>query len=317
MKTSASPAVIPSTTKYGRISSLRTFRFGFFRASRPVGDEICKKLIDFSQTPRPFDETRTAKIDEDTPMLLRNILNETDGTFLLDFTRIRDIPSQPLSDLAGNEDKIIFHGKKHRPAEYTCGAFDLMSRVLVLQEHSYGVTPSMVVKYWRHMIPGLGKFTFDPIMKGSARDQLMKAGAISKFTVKLASMGDPKLIKSLGLAEDDVLDLIGFYSSPTISVTLQLDPKQPSKSLNGPRIKALAAALLPLPKNKLKKLSLVAEDDAGEVLPIDLLKDRIVHKEPCYVGEQEEMTDELRYNAVRSAWNQHGSELRARYENAD
>jgi Family of unknown function (DUF6731) len=292
------------------------FKFGFFRADQSVGDSICEKLVEFAKTPRPLDETRTAKIGEDIPVLLRNILIEGVGTFLLDFTKIRDIPSQPISDLAGNEGKISFHGQKQRPAEYTCAIFDKESRVLVLEEHTLGISPSILVRYWQAMIPNIGKFGFDPIIKGTAKDQLLKAGAISKFSVKLASMGDPKLIEGLGLKPDDVLDLINFYAAPTISVILEVGAKKQSKSLNVTKIKALTSALLPLPKSKLKKLSLVTEDEAGKAFPIDLLKDRLSSREAYELNDQQEMTDELRYNAIRSAWTDHGTELRKRYQAA-
>ena len=43
------------------------------------------------------------------------------------------------------------------------------------------------------MIPKAGKFSLAPIINEKARDRLIQAGAISKFSVKLASMGDAKL----------------------------------------------------------------------------------------------------------------------------
>ena len=279
---------------------MKSLNLGFYRTSSPIESEIQDKLTEFAANPRPHNISRTATIDGEVPILLRNILVEPDGSFLLDFTRIRDVPNQALSDLSGNEELISFQGKDKRPAEFTAVLFDTATRVLVIHEHLLGISHSMIGKFWQQMLSGIGKFRVDPIIKKDAVDRMIAAGAISKFSVKLASMGDPKLISHLGLAQEDVLDLIPFYNSPNVTVTLELGPKPKSKSLNVLKIRALITALLVLPKTHLKKLELVAEDEAGQKFPIDLLKDRIVHREQLDATESKDATDEIRYKAIRA-----------------
>ena len=110
---------------------------------------------------------------------------------------------------------------------------------------------------------------------------------------------------------------IDFFRAPNITITMELDSKKPSKSLNGKNIKELAMALMRLDNKHLKKLSLVAEDEAGDAFPIDLIKDRMVHKETLECKSTDEITDEIRYNATRSGWGERRSELQKRYAAAE
>jgi hypothetical protein len=270
--------------------------------------------LEFASQPRPVDTTRTVKLDDDTTVILRNINPETDGDFLLDFTRLRNIPRLSVSDTAGNEDWINFDGNK-RPAEYTVATFDTNTRVLAIHEVAHGISSGMLCKYLQMLLPELGKFRFDPIIEQRASDLLMKSGAFAKFTVSLAHMGNEERMRSLGLADDEVLDLIRMYASPNISVSLSIDPKSSSRTLAVEKIRNLTSALLGLDKRHVKKLSLVVEE-AGEMFPVNLLKDRIMETEELNADEAE-VTDEIRYRAIRNAWGARKNELRNRYKDVE
>jgi len=66
-----------------------------------------------------------------------------------------------------------------------------------------------------------------------------------------------------------------------------------------------------------KKLSLVVEDEAGDRFPVNLLKDRIMESEDLTPEEAAEVTDEIRYRAIRNAWGSRKNELRARYRDVE
>ncbi len=289
---------------------------GFFRSDSPVMDRISEKLIEFAAQPKPLNISRTATLDQDTPVLLRNIQRVSDGAFLLDFTRIRDIPSLSLSDLSGNEDRITFAGEK-RPAEYTTAVLDPSSRVLAIQENAYGISPAMVAKYWQVIIPDLPRFRFDPILEQRAADLLMTSGGFSRFSLRLAHMGMETQLASLGLPNDEVLRLINSYASPNIAITFSIDPRSDRTSLSVDRIRELARALVGLGKRHVKKLSLVTEDEEGHRFPVNLLRDRILVQHQLSRAEREDLTDEIRYTIVRDGWESRQNELRSRYEGVD
>jgi hypothetical protein len=273
--------------------------------------------MEFVAQPRPVDESRTANVDQDTPVLLRNIHHEVDGDFLWDLTRIRNIPALPVSDLAGNEDRITFTGRQ-RPAEYTAGIFDVATRILALHDLPHGVTHTMVAKYWQLIIPELGRFRFDPILEQRAADLVMTAGGFARFSTSLAHMGNEQRLRGLGLTDDHILDLIRTYSSPNIVITLSIDPRaENAGTLSVNRIRDLANALLGLGRKHVKKLSLVVEDEAGDRFPVNLLKDRIMESEDLTPEEAAEVTDEIRYRAIRNAWGSRKNELRARYRDVE
>lgn len=90
-------------------------------------------MLEFAAQPRPVDTSRPATTDEDAPVLLRNLVAETNGDFLMDFTRIRNVAALQLSDLAGHEDRMSFTDAKRR-AEYSVAMFDTVTRVLAVHE---------------------------------------------------------------------------------------------------------------------------------------------------------------------------------------
>src|SRR5690242_19548127 len=89
-----------------RLFLVRKITCGFFLVEQPNTDAIRQKLVEFSAQPKPLNTSRTATLDEDTTVLLRNINAEVDGDFLVDFTRLRNIPRLSVSDAAGNESWI-------------------------------------------------------------------------------------------------------------------------------------------------------------------------------------------------------------------
>jgi len=292
---------------------MRTAAFGFFRASRDVGPIIQKKLLEFSAQPHPVDETRTVAVTDDTKILLRNINHETDGDFLLDFTRMKNVSGIDLSDFSGNEEKVSFPANK-KPAEFTATIFDCKTNVLVIHEMVSGVSASMVAKYWQVIISDVGKFRFDPVFEQRAVDDVMKSGAFSKFSLSLAHMGNESRLQSLGLSHNDIADLITKYASPNISVTLSIDPKASIATLAIERVRELASALLGLGKKHVKRLSLVTEDEEGRDILVNLLKDRIMVREDLTADERTDLTHDARYRIARRVWGARKNDLRSRYK---
>lgn len=66
----------------------------------------------------------------------------------------------------------------------------------------------MVAKYWQMMIPTLERCRLDPILEQRAQDEIMTAGAFSKFSFRLAHMGNEAHLRALGLTDDKLLRLI-------------------------------------------------------------------------------------------------------------
>lgn len=295
---------------------MRTATFGFYRSNRDIGSILQNKLLEFSQQPRPVDESRTVAVTEETKILLRNINPETDGDFLLDFTRMKNAAGIDLSDLAGNEEKVQFPPNK-RLAEFTATIFDCRTSVLAIHEMSSGVSASMVAKYWQMLIPDVGRFRFDPIFEQRAVDDVMKAGAFSKFSLSLAHMGNEARLQSLGLSHNDITDLINKYSAPNITVTLSIDPKASVTTLAIERVRELANALLGLGKRHVKRLSLVTEDEEGRDILVNLLKDRIIVKEDLTSEERTALTHDARYQIARRAWGSQKNDLRNRYRDVN
>lgn len=287
---------------------MRSLSFDFLLSSCQFSPELLAHLTTCSGTPHPKDTSRTTLVG-DVPVIMRHCEQLNDGAFLMDFTRIRNIASQPLSDLAGNEDKLNFSAADKRPAEYTVVVFDPESSVVLLHDHPHGLSASMLARYLMGQAKG-PTFRFAPILNGDAAARLAQAGGFSKFTVKLAAMGDVAILKNYGLSQNELLELIPFYQAPSISVVMQAGAKKKSLALE--KIRTLANALMALPKKHVKTLTLVASD-VGEEFPINLLKDRIVYREELSKEDAAEVTHEVRYRAARNAWGAHQYELRARY----
>jgi hypothetical protein len=148
-------------------------------------------------------------------------------------------------------------------------------------------------------------------------DEVMQAGAFSRFSMSLAHMGNEEHLRSLGLSQKEVLDLIKTYSSPNISVIFKIDPQTSSRTLAVERIRELTSALLGLGKKHVKKLSLVTEGDDGRDILVNSLKDRILVKEDLTADEKVEITHEVRYRVARSAWGSRVNKLRTRYDGVD
>ncbi len=235
---------------------------------------------------------------------------------MLDFTRIRNIPSLSVSDLSGNEDRVTFAGEK-RAAEYTAAILDPLSRVLAIQENAYGISPAMVAKYWQIIVSDLARFRFDPILEQRAADLLMTSGGFSRFSLRLAHMGIESQLASLGLPNDEVLRLINSYASPNIAITFSIEPRADHASLSVDRVRELPRALVGLGKRHVKKLSLVTEDEEGHRFPVNLLRDRIFFQYQLSRAERQDLTDEIRYSIVRDGWESRQNELRSRYEGVD
>lgn len=295
---------------------MRTATFGFFKANRDIGPIISKKLKEFSAQPHPIDETRTVSVTEETKIILRNINHETDGDYLLDFTRMKDVAGIDLSDLSGNEEKVEFPPNK-KPAEFTVTIFDCKTNILAIHEMLTGVTASMVARYWQVLIPEIGKFRFDPIFETRAVDDVMKAGAFSKFSLSLAHMGNEKHLQALGMPHGEIADLIKTYAAPNITVTLSIDPKANAASLAIERVRELTTAILGLGKRHVRKLSLVTEDEDGRDILVNLLKDRIMAKEDLTPEERIELTHDARYQIARRSWGARKNSLRDRYQGVD
>jgi hypothetical protein len=128
--------------------------FGFFRANKSVGLEVQAKLLEFSAQPRPMDESRTVAVADDTRIILRNINQESCGSFLLDFTRTKTGSVMDVSDFSGNEEKVQLPENKML-AEFTVALFDCSTGVLAIHEMPSGVTASMVAKFWQTLIPSV------------------------------------------------------------------------------------------------------------------------------------------------------------------
>jgi len=121
----------------------------------------------------------------------------------------------------------------------------------------------------------------------------------------------------LGLTDDHILDLIRTYSSPNIVITLSIDPRAENAEL----CQLTAYGISRTPSwgwaQAREELSLVVEDEAGDRFPVNLLKDRIMESEDLTPEEAAEVTDEIRYRAIRNAWGSRKNELRARYRDVE
>ena len=189
---------------------MRTATFGFFKTSQDAALAIEQKLLEFTSLPRPLDESRTLAITDEVKILLRNINQETDGDFLLDFTRLKNVSAMDVSDDSGNEEKLKLPANK-KPAEFTVALFDCRTGVLAIHETATGVTPTMITKYWQMLIPGLPKFRLDPVLEQRAVDDVMKAGAFSKFSLSLAHMGTESHLRFLGMGNNEITDIIRVF----------------------------------------------------------------------------------------------------------
>ena len=107
------------------------------------------------------------------------------------------------------------------------------------------------------------------------------------------------------------------YSSPTIAVTLSIDPSVSATTLAVERVRELASAILGLGKKHVKRLSLVTEDEEGRDILVNLLKDRIIVKEDLTPEERIEVTHDIRYRLARDAWGLRKTDLRSRYQGVD
>ena len=291
---------------------MRKFQIGFYRSDIPT-PLIVSKLQELSAQARPRDRTRTASIDEDTVVLLRNITLDTGDDYLLDFSRLSNTESQMLSDLDGNEECLSF-GPGKRPAFFTVCMYNPVTRVVAIHETQPGISASMLVKYWMKLIPHNPRFSFDPILETAAQERILRSGMISKFTVSLASMGNSRELAQQGFSDEEIMRLSSYYLAPSLSVTLKAG-REPNSSLNLQKIRELLGDLFKLPRKNVKRLSITAADDVGDLQVVDLLRCRLVERvDTCSKSEE---THDSRYRAIREGWGNRKNELLGRYIGAD
>jgi hypothetical protein len=257
----------------------------------------------------PNNRNRTTMLHADEPVRLRH-LQAIGGRWLGDLARIRLHETIDKSTVDGEEEAIEFRDGEG-PCEKTAFFYDPGTRVIAIQQTAGAVSPSSCGRYFR-TIGQVQKIELPVILKLDALQRALRFGVITKFQIKLAGIDNARPLRGIEDSARSMMQFLRSMRAPTASINVGVDRETPRLE----RITEIIRDVLHLEEEHLatvKKLLIVGgdEDAPDEIAAIDLLKDRIIESIPIVLADGLRITDNDRYNAVRTAWNRKRQEISA------
>ena len=296
------------------IRQMKFLKVGCFRSVDAFQHEMAQALLEFSQQPFVPDGSRLRMVG-DVPIILRKTLLQPGGNaYLLDFARIREGKTLPLSDLKGNEGELSFQVHEKRPSDRTAAILDLPSQCLLIQENGSGISHTSVAKYLRQLgselLPAI---RFQLVMDGAAQARMLRSGGFEKLSIGLAKLGNVDDLANFGFSDKEIMKLTSGMAATRLNISFGVERHNTGERLDTEAVISLASSLLNLPGQYLRTLRVTPTDVDEDGLAIDLINDRILVRHPVTVQESEDLADEVRYRAVDTAWRRYRDVLRERF----
>lgn len=196
--------------------------------------------------------------------------------------------------------------------EETAFLYDPKTKTLVIQSNKFGVSASVLSKFFQEKSRLDEEIILLPILQGDVMERLGRMTSFQRLDISVSGINNISAIQSDNYGVSKAIDLANIFSAPVVNLTLSMGHYK--GSLNLENVMQSVKKLLNLSQQnegQIRKLQVSGDSEIDGKDILDLLLYRI--QEEIEVEEiNRRVPYEVRQAAIRSAWNSRKNEIISR-----
>jgi hypothetical protein len=280
-------------------------RVDFFRVESPEGTAFSEQLL----AARPDGSARVQKLN-DRVVRLQEIHYRGNRFWDCEMIRIRMDEVPIVASLAGELNPVDLEDNEGI-GEETCFIYDTQTEVMAIQRNRFGVSPSLVARFFEQANNLPGPIVPTIILEADAIGRLSRMRDIRRFNVRFAGVTNPRLLMEHQPSPAEAIQIIGDFQVPSVEVQVSMGRSRGIFRV-ADVLRRVGAFVNRNDVDKLRVHGTFDDDTKGE---IDIFQYAMKEEEEVIPDAHRNLPYSSRIAAVRSAFHRRETQLRTMFPN--